>query len=1045
VFASGIYESLITTLLNRRLQDHAAAYYYEKEKLDPAEAAVRLSRFIAGILETVLASIEEADETVQKQIELANGLLIWLQSYVQNEEISSNLLEAEGKLLKAILARENPVAADLGAYLARVTPLTGLTQSELFTGCNAGISLESEMTKEILSADEICWIVSFIKWSGLRIFMPALEEWSRRGIRLRVITTTYLGATDAKAVEALAALPHAEVKVNYETNHERLHAKSYLFLRKSGFHTAYVGSSNLSRPALTSGLEWNMKVTTSEIPHVIKKFQSTFETYWASDAFERFRPENADDRMRLRMEIDRARGTTHAGHERVFYDLQPHKYQQVILEQLEAERKLHDRWRNLVVAATGTGKTMVAAFDFRRFLVDYPNARFLYVAHREEILRQSHRTFQDVLRLPSFGELWVGDHRASSYTHLFVSIQTLNNQLDDLRLTPDYYDYIVVDEVHHIAASSYRRILERFQPKILLGLTATPERLDGVDILEDFCGTLGAELRLPDAIDQQFLCPFQYFGLDDDVDLSHVGWERGRYLPAELTHIYTSNDRHVDNIVRNIDRYITDMTKVRALGFCATQEHARYMAEKFTLRGIPAAVLTSNNADERMFLRDALVQRRINVLFVVDIFNEGVDIPEIDTVLFLRPTESLTIFLQQLGRGLRRVEGKTELTVLDFVGNARPEYDFTQKFRALMGKTARSVEQEIKDDFPHLPLGCSIVLQQQAKEIILRNVRHAVANRNVILRLIRGFREHTNLPLTLANFLMINPAVSIDDLYKSSQANARGWHQLCALAGNPAGEVETALEALVVRAIRNRFLMTTSLSYLRFIRQLINNHFTWDQTDPLASQFAVMLYWDIWDKPGPALGYASLDDTFMTLAADTRATAELAEVIDLLLNRLDVIELPMSIGEPIVLHLHARYTRDEILSAFGTNTIEQRFVSQTGVHVIPGRNIELLFVTLEKTEKHFSPTTMFRDYAINDILFHWQTQNSAAPDRGKRIILFVREQKTDQFGRTMGFVNLGPVHYVSHTGARPMNIVWRLERPMPAWFWRDAAKLAVGA
>lgn len=323
----------------------------------------------------------------------------------------------------------------------------------------------------------------------------------------------------------------------------------------------------------------------------------------------------------------------------------------------------------------------------------------MYVAHRVEILKQALSTFRAVLRSHSFGELWGDGVTPDHYRQLFVTVQTLNNQIDQLKLDPDYYDFIIIDEVHHIAAQSYRPILHQFRPKIIVGLTATPERQDGSDIREDFGGVIAAELRLPEAINRRYLCPFQYFGVDDPVDLSQVQWVKGRYQSAELTKIYMNHSQRVDHILRTMEGILVNLQEIKALAFCVTQEHAEFMATQFSCRGIQSAVLTSRNAQKRDELRNQLKNGHINILCVVDIFNEGVDIPEIDTVLFLRPTESLTVFLQQLGRGLRLSAGKECLTVLDFVGNAHAEYDFSQKFRALIGKSHVSILSELDDDF----------------------------------------------------------------------------------------------------------------------------------------------------------------------------------------------------------------------------------------------------------------------------------------------------------------------------------------------------------
>ncbi len=1054
--ASGIYESLITRLLKKRLNELEGTYYIEKQHLDSSEAADYLSRFLSRVLYIAFDSLPNSEDRISKQIDLSNALVKWLADYLIDVNLSDNLLDSQGLILSALFSTQNPVAADLKAHVAKITPLTGLVQSELFTGSNVGLSLDSEVKREILSADEICWLVSFIKWTGIRIFADILREVTKNGKKIRIITTSYMGATDQKAVDFLARLPNTEVRLSYNTDRERLHAKAYLFLRNSGFDTGYIGSSNISRSALTNGLEWNLKITTQEIPHIIKKFKSTFETYWESSEFEPYHVSDETHRERLKKALQTERSGNRTDEPQFFFDIEPHAYQKEILERLAMEREIHKRHRNLVVAATGTGKTVISAFDFRRFYKANPTSNFLFIAHREEILKQARATFRAVLRSHSFGELWVGGNVPDHYNQLFASVQTLNSQFDQITLSPDFFDFIVIDEVHHISAESYRPILNRFTPKILLGLTATPERHDGTDIREDFCGTIAAELRLPEAINQRHLCPFQYFGLDDPTDLSNVQWVRGRYIPSELTRIYTANDQRIGHILRSIEDVVGNIHTIKALAFCVSQDHAQFMVEKFLLKGVKSAVLTSSNSQDRVILREQLVLGEINVLFVVDIFNEGVDIPEIDTVLFLRPTESLTVFLQQLGRGLRLSEGKECLTVLDFVGNASKEYDFSQKFRALVGKSHTSITDEIENDFPHLPLGCSIVLQKQAKEVILRNIKNAIVNQRKLVSYIRGFAQQTDLPLTLSNFLKQNPNVTIEDIYKNKIDGGGGWSRLCVKAGVSKDTLDKTIEQAMFRGISNRLLQCSSYSYLTFILKLLRSEGSWNRSDETENQFALMAHYDFWQKPGKEFGFYSLEESLSALFRDIRLKVECFDVIKQLLDFLDIEELPMDIGFSSALKIHARYTRDEILAAFGENRFDKKSSSREGVVEIKERNCELLFVTLQKTEKKFSPTTLYHDYAINESLFHWQSQNAARPDkgkglsyvkhgeRGKKIILFVREQTSDEFGRAMGFINLGSVNLESSSGSQPMNITWRLKQPIPPYLWNEAAKLAVG-
>lgn len=1043
----GIYEQLITQLISSRLDKQT--FYIGERQLEASEAGVWLSRFLSRILEFAVNSIPSGDDQLQEQIHFANQLMLWLKERLQDDDfIDENLLDCQGRILTALYELENPVAANLKQYVKDVFPLTGLTQSELFCGSNAGLSLESELKREILSADKIYWLVSFIKWAGIRIFRRELEEFTRSGRELKIITTSYMGATDAKAVEYLASLPNTKVKLSYNTERERLHAKSYLFLRDTGFHTGYIGSSNLSHSALTSGLEWNLKITSQEIPHIINKSLSTFETYWASNEFEAFSGD-ATSSAKLKRALKQQRGDsdTSLSH---FFDITPFPHQLEILEKLAVERCVHHRFRNLVVAATGTGKTLISAFDFAQFLKTKPTANFLFIAHREEILKQARSAYRGVLRNGTFGELWVSGHAPEHYRQLFVSIQTLNNQLESLSLTADFYDYIVIDEVHHIAATSYRKVLHYFQPDILLGLTATPERHDGGDILGDFGGVIAAELRLPEAINQRHLSPFQYFGIDDETDLRNISWSRGRYDIAQLTNLYTHNQARFDKILLSLMEIVTDLHQMKALAFCVSRDHANYMVRQLLLKGVKADVLTSDNSNERQQKQQAIRSGEINVLCVVDIFNEGVDIPEVDTLLFLRPTESLTIFLQQLGRGLRLANGKECCTVLDFVGNSRPEYDFASKFRALVGKSNRAISEEIKQGFPQAPLGCRIELTKRTQDMVMQNIRQASVSRSRLLGMIRQFEQYFTLDLSLASFLKMHPQLNLEDIYKKDS-----WTNLVNEVNvNQVQELEkTELQTIYKRAIDTRFLVCDSYRYLSFLRDLCQNKFV--LSDDMDQRMALMCHYDFWQKSGVELDFSSLQASLKALD-NVYLRAELVDVLTILINRIQHQELPMldMISNPLT--SHARYTREQILVGFGASTFEKRSPAREGVLEIKEDNVEILFVTLNKNEKQFSPTTMYHDYAINEHLFHWQSQNSARPDRGKglsyveqnengkRVFLFVREQSKDENGRTMSFVNFGEVNYISHTGSQPMSITWRLQQAMPNFMWKQAAKLAVG-
>lgn len=1042
----GLYEQLVTKLVSNKLEElDKNAFQIKQTTIDKEEASDILSKHIGKTIHQAL-NLVKGDNPIENQIEIANKVILFLKEELGKEEFIDDLIEVEGKILKAVFSKIDSHFSNLDLHLKEITPYTRLTHSELFTGGNTSTSLESELRKEILSSDRIDFLVSFIKWKGVRILEKELREFTERGGKLRVITTTYMGASDYKAIQLLSSFNNTQVKVSYNTGNERLHAKAYLFERNTGFHTAYIGSSNFSRSALTDGLEWNLKITTKEISHVIDKFKKTFETYWQNSEFEFF-DENQHSEKLIKA-LKQSKLSKDYISPTAFFDIKPFQYQKEILEKLEVERTIHNRYRNLLVAATGTGKTVISAFDFRDFVLRNGKSKLLFLAHRKEILQQSLSTFQGILRDNNWGELWVDGIEPNNYECVFASVQTLNNRLTELQLSSNYYDFIIVDEVHHIAAKTYRPIIDYFQPKVLLGLTATPERMDGENILEDFCNKIAAEIRLPEAMNKKLLCPFQYFGITDSVDLSNVRWEKGRYLPSELSKIYTSNERRVSEIISNLNKYLTDIYDVRAIGFCVTIEHAIYMAEKFSLAGLKAAYLTSNNSTDREILREQLKNKKINYLFVVDIFNEGVDIPEIDTVLFLRPTESLTVFLQQLGRGLRLFEGKDCLTVLDFVGNSRPEYDFESKFRALIGKTATSVQKEIEDDFPHLPLGCSIILEKKTKENILENIRKATSlNINQLITKIRNFEHQTSLPLTLNNFVNLTQ-IPLESIYKKGS-----WYRLCQMAGK-FDDFKDDNEKAIVSTISKKWLSTNSSSYFRFLLDLAKNDFDYREGDLSDSKLImlVMLHYDVWQN---SKTFETLKDSINEIGKNKILLKEIIEVLEILLDRVDFKEIKIELPFDQPLKVHARYTRDQILAAFRLSTFDNKSSNREGVAENKDLNIELLFIDLIKSEEDYSPTTLYNDFAISETLFHWQSQNQTRGDKGKgltyinhhrlgkRILLFIREKAKNEFGNTMGYVFIGEGSFKEYEGNKPMNIKWELNEPIPNYIWKESAKMSI--
>lgn len=1039
----GAYEQLINRRLASELERlpercrHTAA-------VDPAEASGVLSQYVARVVCKTIDRLQEEGRDLPQLVALVNRLVSLIVGETEDSPSSLSIDERAEQLLTLLDEKDPRLALGKTAREA-VRPETSLAQSSLFTGAAHEPQMVSELRKEIASADRVDMLVSFIKWSGLRLVMEELAEFTRRGGELRIITTAYMGATDIKAVEALAGLPNARVRVSYDTKRTRLHAKTYVFYRNTGFTTAYVGSSNLSNAAISSGLEWNVKVTAQDQPQTIRKIAATFDAYWHSDEFELYTEERRE-RFNQALKAERSTG----GHLRFLLDIRPYPYQQEILDRLQAEREVRGITRNLVVAATGTGKTVIAALDYRRFCRQNPGKanRLLFIAHREEILRQSRDTFAAVLKDVNYGELYVGSHRPASTEHLFISVQTLNSQELYTKLPAEYYDYIVIDETHHAAAHSYARALSFFQPKILLGLTATPERMDGKSILDFFAGRIAAEIRLPEAIDRKLLCPFQYFGVSDTVDLTQLRWVRGGYDRAGLNNLYTLSravaEKRADHILRSLDRYVADLSDVRALGFCVSVEHARFMAEYFNRCQFPAMALAGESSDEeRSSARKLLVSGKVRILFVVDLYNEGVDIPEVNTVLFLRPTESLTVFLQQLGRGLRLSEGKDCLTVLDFIGAANRKYDFEEKFAALLSGSHHSVEYELRHGFVNVPKGCYIQLEKKAAQVILANIRQSYGFKAGLVSRIASFEEDSGQELTLANFLRYHH-MDVRSIYAKYS-----FARLCAEAGvredfsEPVEETLTRAFARLAAIDARRWI----LFLLRFLEGLADADFS--MLSPMERQWLNMFYTTVWQEPITDFSDKDVRDHLHALADSPVMLEELTDLLRYQLDQIDFIDHPARLPYDCPLDVHCSYTRDQLLVALGF--MSPRTLRE-GVKYLREKKTDILLVTLHKSDKDYSPTTLYQDYAISPRFFHWQSQSTTSAEsptgqryihhrrEGGNILLFVREFRQDVCGAAP-YTFLGTAQYVSHQGSRPMDILWRLEDEIPAKYLRKTMQV----
>ncbi|MFD2376325.1 DUF3427 domain-containing protein [Ottowia pentelensis] len=718
-----------------------------------------------------------------------------------------------------------------------------------------------------------------------------------------------------------------------------------------------------------------------------------------------------------------------------------------MLEQLNTERA-HGRSRNLLVAATGTGKTVVAAFDYRNTCrKEGGRPRLLFVAHRDEILRQALRTYREVLRDPEFGELLTGAHQPTRWDHLFATIDSVSSRELVATVGAEHWHTVVIDECHRLAADRFDAFAKAVRPSVMLGLTATPERSDGQPIAPYFDarpdGSPAVELRLWHALDLQLLAPFEYYACDDATDFSAVPWDRPGEREA-VDNLVTGNDVRARLVVSEWRRLASDARRSRALVFCVSVAHAEFMTDWLNRAGLPAACVVGTTAgEERRRAPQRLHSGELCALVTVDLYNEGVDLPMVDTLLLLRPTQSPVLFQQQIGRGLRLAPGKESCLVLDFVGQHRAEFRFDRLLSSLTGLTRRELMEGVEAGFGSLPPGCHIHLQRQTREQVLQGLRSLTSQNwrrlKTELQSYAALRGRSDVQL--ADFLH-DQALDLEDVYRSATGQGRsGWTALKRDAGlivsEPGPEEDYFSrrfgDLLHVNDPRRLDLMVAVGEQRGRLPALRTE-------DALAAQ---MLAYQIDGRHDQAAGHEAFVER---VARHPVVAAELVELSALLQARSTLGAHLVPGLEDTPLCLHAAYGAREILTAVGWLTASRRVPFQAGTLPLHIRKTELLFVTLDKSEGYHDRIA-YHDYAISAERFHWQSQNSAAPDTpvGRRYLespangwkfqLFVRPRKGDAYRAC------GPVALESAEGDRPMSIVWKLLTPLPAHLFREFSVL----
>lgn len=1050
----GLYDLLLTEGLARSLAT-----------LDPSRADVSAlkggaAEFLLDVITRQLGVIlddfsgDDAEKT-KRQLDLVNELLVMLRHRLNGHKADD--MSSAHEAIELIATPLRVLRAVQRDKQFPVSPEIGLAVPWLFTAGKGTPSLLQEVRRELASSDQVDILVSFITVSGVRKLQDVLHQITAKSAqptgqehprtRLRILTTTYTGATEARALDELARLPGCEVRVSLDGRRTRLHAKAWLFQRKTGFGSAYVGSANLSGAALTGGLEWTVKLTQRAQEALFARAVAHFETLWADSEFQRYDPDNVEHRQALAAALGRESFGGEPSATISFFDLQPKTYQLEMLEQLTTER-VHGRNRNLLVAATGTGKTVVAAFDYRNTCrIEGGRPRLLFVAHREEILRQAMRTYREVLRDPEFGGLLTGSDQPERWDHLFATIDSVTSRDLVATVGADHWHTVVVDECHRLAADRFDAFAKAVRPSLLLGLTATPERSDGQPIAPYFDsrpdGSPAVELRLWHALDLQLLAPFEYYACDDATDFSEVPWDRPGEREA-MDNLVTGNDVRAKLVINEWRRLASDARESRAIVFCVSVAHAEFMTDWLNRTGLPAACVVGTTAsEERRRAPQRLLSGELCALVTVDLYNEGIDLPMVDTLLLLRPTQSPVLFQQQIGRGLRLAPGKESCLVLDFVGQHRAEFRFDRLLSSLTGLSRRELMESVESGFGSLPPGCHIHLQRQTREQVLQGLRSLTSQnwRRLKTELQTYAALRGRSAIQLADFLH-DQALELEDIYRTGTGQGRsGWTSLKRDAGlivtEPGPEEDyfsRRFGVLLHVDDPHRLDVMTAVGSRKYDSPALNAE------DALGVQ---MLAYQIDGRHEQSAGHEAFLER---LERHPTIAAELMELSAVLQARCTLGARTVPGFEDTPMCLHAGYGAREILTAVGWLTASRRVPFQAGTLSLLSRKTELLFVTLDKSEGYHDRIA-YHDYAISAERFHWQSQNSAGPDTpgGQRYLesatngwqfqLFVRPRKGEAYRAC------GPVTLESAVGDRPMSIVWRLQTPLPARLFREFSVL----
>lgn len=893
------------------------------------------------------------------------------------------------------------------------------------------------LKEELNSCDSFCFIVSFIKFSGIQLLINTLDELKNRGIKGKIVTSVYLNITDPKALRKLAEYDNLEIKI-YNNTRESFHTKAYLFHRKK-YSSCIIGSSNLSQSALYSGEEWNVRLVKDNYLEIFDQSYEQFEKIWDSneaielnskfiDMYENFRNKSGN--------IETFDFKKEETEKEIFM---PNKMQSELLEKLKLTREFGNK-KGLIVAATGTGKTYLAAMDILKM---NPKS-FLFIAHREELINNAFNVFSKILPYDKneYGFL-TGSEKNYNKRFMFSTIQSLYKNTE--YFSKDAFDYIIIDEFHHSKASTYEAVINYFNPVFMLGLTATPERMDGKDILELCDYNLIGEMGLREALEYDLLSPFHYFGvIDDTVDYEQIPFSNGKYDDKILGE-KLSIPKRVDFIHNKIEKIGFDGDRVKSIAFCANIKHAEFMKEQFRLKGYTTESITAKDSQlKRKEVINAFQTGEIEILCVVDIFNEGIDIPDVNLLLFLRPTMSSTIFIQQLGRGLRKVKNKDFVTILDFIGNHKKDYIITQAFSENTLNEKDRLLNEVRNQFSDIPGASYIELDRICQDRIISKIENynSLNRDNIVSEYldfkneigreidIIDFKDNTELFLRLKNkfgsFVKTQKLIEKLDYYFSDEEEKIFEILEKNLSINYPYETLIiwllhSLDRVSVSDVIEKF---ESVFFVKINERIQYNLIIRAMKELSENDLFIF---------NPKTSTISLKNIDFTAFYQKRLIGLIELFILKFKKEIDINEFNNNI-----LVKYKEYSRVELQILLDSNA--QKGSWRAGYSV--SREHVCLFITLNKSLV-LKEELKYDNYFHRQDIVQWISQSKTRHDSkigqmyvkhkemNMKVHIFIRKEPVLENGTAAPFTYLGESEYFSSHGDKPMYMLWKLHYPVP--------------